>query len=204
MAVGARFATAAIAGERFIARDHRSRGALLLDIARDIVRCCRTASEASPGRCATASCPNCADERMGRPRPARGSHKQARNGRAATTAGRVIRRCQRDEGVAIDAAQSNVRTCAWHRVANRRHDSGRRGPGSAQERLADLVARHRTMLRAQTRARKSSDDNRAKMLAVVSLQRADRSWELDEPFARAIGQPLDKLRVAQAASSSRA
>jgi Ca-activated chloride channel family protein len=42
---------------------------------------------------------------------------------------------------------------------------------------------------------------RAKMLGVIALQRADGSWELTEEFARAVGQPLDKLRVAQTGAS---
>jgi hypothetical protein len=42
------------------------------------------------------------------------------------------------------------------------------------------------------------------MIAVVSLQRADGSWELTEAFARAIGQPLDKLQLAQAGASGEA
>ena len=35
------------------------------------------------------------------------------------------------------------------------------------------------------------------MLAVVSLQRADGSWDLTEDLARALGQSLAKLQVAQ-------
>ncbi len=80
---------------------------------------------------------------------------------------------------------------------------GRHGTES-EERLADLVEPARHGASGRTRARKSDDADRARMLAVVSLQRADGSWELDEPFARAIGQPLDKLRVAQPSASGTA
>src|SRR4029450_5172674 len=45
---------------------------------------------------------------------------------------------------------------------------------------------------------------RARMLAVVSLQRADGSWDLTEEFARALSQPLDMLQVAQAGASGEA
>jgi hypothetical protein len=51
------------------------------------------------------------------------------------------------------------------------------------------------------RARRDADAARARMLAVVSLQRADGSWDLTEAFAGAIGQPLDKLRVALAGAT---
>jgi Ca-activated chloride channel family protein len=45
--------------------------------------------------------------------------------------------------------------------------------------------------------RKGDDDNRrARMLGVVSLQRADGSWDLTEDLARALGQSLAKLQVA--------
>jgi Ca-activated chloride channel family protein len=46
--------------------------------------------------------------------------------------------------------------------------------------------------------RTEADGVRAKMLALVSLQRADGAWDLTDDFARAIGQPLDKLQLAQA------
>ncbi len=94
---------------------------------------------------------------------------------------------------------------AGHGIVSRIADMipGRQRPES-EERLGDLVEPASHTASAQTRARKSGDADRAKMLAVVSLQRADGSWELDEPFARAIGQPLDKLRVAEAAASDAA
>jgi Ca-activated chloride channel family protein len=41
------------------------------------------------------------------------------------------------------------------------------------------------------------DHRRARMLAVVSLQRADGSWDLGEDLARAMGQRLAKLQGAQ-------
>ena len=92
---------------------------------------------------------------------------------------------------------------AVHGIVSRIADMipGRHRPES-EERLADLVEPASHSASGQARTRKSSDADRAKMLAVVTLQRADGSWELDEPFARAIGQPLDTLRVAQVAASS--
>jgi Vault protein inter-alpha-trypsin domain/von Willebrand factor type A domain len=48
---------------------------------------------------------------------------------------------------------------------------------------------------------RDADAARVRMVAVVSLQRADGSWDLTEAFARAIGQPLDKLRAAQAGAT---
>jgi len=94
---------------------------------------------------------------------------------------------------------------AVHGIVSRIADMipGRHGPES-EERPADLVEPASHGASGRTRARKSDDADRARMLAVVSLQRADGSWELDEPFARAIGQALDDLRVAQASASGTA
>jgi Vault protein inter-alpha-trypsin domain/von Willebrand factor type A domain len=95
-----------------------------------------------------------------------------------------------------------------------------RPTGSAEgliSRMADLISgRHKTdsderfpelgvtetrVTGRQERARKETEAARARMLAVVSLQRADGSWDLTEEFARALGQPLDMLEVAQVGAS---
>jgi hypothetical protein len=79
---------------------------------------------------------------------------------------------------------------------------GRQKPDSGD--VAGLSAPTPSSSHGQDRARHEADNLRARMLAVVSLQRVDGSWELTEAFARAIGQPLDKLQLAQAGASGEA
>jgi hypothetical protein len=75
-----------------------------------------------------------------------------------------------------------------------------RHASDSHDRIAELRTPGKAAPSRSSRVRRDADAVRAKMLAVVSLQRADGSWELDEAFARAIGQPLDKLRLAQSAA----
>lgn len=76
-----------------------------------------------------------------------------------------------------------------------------RHASDSHDRIAELRTPGKAAPSRSSRVRRDADAARAKMLAVVSLQRADGSWDLDEAFARAIGQPLDKLRIAQSAAS---
>jgi len=70
--------------------------------------------------------------------------------------------------------------------------------------VPELVFKDTAATARQAPARKEADAIRGKMLTIVSLQRADGSWELNEEFARAVGQPLDKLRLAQADATGEA
>jgi Ca-activated chloride channel family protein len=74
----------------------------------------------------------------------------------------------------------------------------------SDERLPEFAVTQTGVTGRQERARKETEAARARMLAVVSLQRADGSWDLTEEFARALGQPLDMLQVAQAGASGEA
>jgi hypothetical protein len=71
----------------------------------------------------------------------------------------------------------------------------------SDERWPELGVTETRVTGRQERARKETEAARAKMLAVVSLQRADGSWDLTEAFARALGQPLDMLEVALVGAS---
>ena len=95
----------------------------------------------------------------------------------------------------IDAAPRRVT-----KAAARRPTPGAQGP-ILREAAWMLKRRQADSDEQRERALKDTKAARAGMLAVVSLQRADGSWDLTEAFARAIGQPLDKLRVAQAGAT---